>query len=446
MNLFLAQYRNHTGKDFVVAFFRNLDLIKMDAYLLVTGVGDANVTTTFFYPMPKHVWSSSFTQYSGMVNQFSVKNIKQFKFGTTNIHFPVFRIIASHPVSVTAFVDGPGLSASYLAIPSNIAGTEYRMMPVCDSSKGDLCVCVVVTLTENTFVTLQNCNHGNISVVMSVDGVDQRTDLSLPRTAKSFFLNNSFSYMSLESKNDFTGLLLHADQTVAVFCGTSRQGYTVSMEQVLPVTQFGLSFRQFHVPQLRVYRLRIISHYNCTAIKIGSNQYTQNSGEYKDLYFTIANDIISNKPIAVLQIFSESDKNPGEGLLVVPAIKQYFSTAIVPKRNEDMPKGPMLMHISINYKICYYSMLGNITFQKQGIGFTFFYPKDNNNQLVMNVKQESCGNCENGFGIYVNRISSERGGSINVAGFQFLSDEVNTTMNTFFCSYIFYRLYTPCSI
>lgn len=444
MNFFSAQYRNHTGKHFVVAFFRNLDLIKMDAYLLVTGVGDASVTTSVFYPMPKHNWSSSFTQHPGMVKQFSVKNVKQI--GTTNIPFPVFRIKASHPVSVTAFVDGPRSTASYLAIPSDIAGTEYRMMPVCDSSKRDLCVCIIVTLAENTFVTLLNDNHGNISVVMSVDGVDQTTDWSLPRTAKSFFLNNSFSYMSLESKNDFTGLLVHADQTVAVFCGTSRQGYTVSMEQVLPVTQFGLSFRHFHVPQLRVYRLRLISHYNCTVIKIGSNQYTQNSGEYKDFYFTIANDINSHKPIAVLQIFSESGKKPGEGLLVVPAIKQYFSTAVVPKRNEDMPKGPMLMHISINYKTCYYSMLGNITFQKQAIGFTFFYPKDNNNPLVMNVKQESCGNCENGFGIYVNRISSERGGSINVAGFQFLSDEVNTIRNTFSCSYILYRLYKPCSI
>lgn len=75
-------------------------------------------------------------------------------------------------------------------------------------------------------------------------------------------------------------------------------------------------------------------------------------------------------------------------------------------------------------------MLRNTTIQRLVISPTFFQPLENNNPLVMNVKQDSCGNCENGFGIYVNRKSSERGGSINVAGFQFLSDEVNTIGNT----------------
>lgn len=446
MKLFSAQNRNHTGKNFVVAFFRNLDLIKMDAYLLVTGVGDADVTTSVFYPMPKQNLSSSFTQHPGMAEEFNVNNVV--KSWTTNITYPVFSIKASHPVSVTAFVDGPGLSASYLAIPSDIAGTEYRMMPVCDSSKRDLCVCIIVNLAENTFVTLLNDNHGNVSVVMSVDKVDHRTDWSLPRTAKRFFLNNSFSYMSLESNTDFTGLLVHADQTVAVFCGTSRQGYTVSMEQVLPVTQFGLSFRHFHVPNLHEYRLRLISHYNCTVIEMGLNNYTLNSGEYEDFFINRAHVINSSKPIAVLQIFSESVELPGEGLLVVPAIKQYFSTAVIPKRKEDTPKGPLLMYISINYKTCYYTMLRNTTIQRLVISPTFFQPLENNNPLVMNVKQDLCGNCENGFGIYVNRKSSERGGSINVAGFQFLSDEVNTIGNTIFWLglYILSRLYMPCSI
>lgn len=41
------------GKNFVVVFFRNLDLIKMDVYLLVIGVGDVDVIISVFYLMLK---------------------------------------------------------------------------------------------------------------------------------------------------------------------------------------------------------------------------------------------------------------------------------------------------------------------------------------------------------------------------------------------------------
>lgn len=37
----------------MVVFFRNLDLIKMDVYLLVIGVGDVDVIISVFYLMLK---------------------------------------------------------------------------------------------------------------------------------------------------------------------------------------------------------------------------------------------------------------------------------------------------------------------------------------------------------------------------------------------------------
>lgn len=158
----------------MVVFFRNLDLIKMDVYLLVIGVGDVDVIISVFYLMLKENLFFSFIEYLGMVEEFNVKNVM--KFGIMNIIYLVFSIKVLYFVSVIVFVDGFGLLVFYFVILFDIVGIEYRMMLVCDLFKRDLCVCIIVILVENMFVILLNDNYGNVFVVMFVDKVDYRID------------------------------------------------------------------------------------------------------------------------------------------------------------------------------------------------------------------------------------------------------------------------------
>lgn len=122
-------------------------------------------------------------------------------------------------------------------------------MPVCQQRGSSSCVCTIVTSSTNTEIILKNENHGTVSVMTSefIDGTENVTYKyqSVPGKSLMLILNSSLSYVSLESDEDFTGLLALANNNISVFCGTTLGGHTLSMEQIFPVEQFNLLFYPF---------------------------------------------------------------------------------------------------------------------------------------------------------------------------------------------------------
>lgn len=169
--------------------------------------------------------TSGHTEQISLREQF--KNLNRY----TNIENPVFELTTSNPVTVTALVKGPDSISSYLVYPCTEAGREFRMVPFCNAKMNGECVCSIVTLRENTTITLENNNNGNITVFHEHHvGGETIDSLSLSNTNPFIVQNNKSRYIALQSSDDFSGLLLKTTFKVVVFCGGMIKGATTSME------------------------------------------------------------------------------------------------------------------------------------------------------------------------------------------------------------------------
>uniref|UniRef100_K1QAW0 IgGFc-binding protein N-terminal domain-containing protein n=1 Tax=Magallana gigas TaxID=29159 RepID=K1QAW0_MAGGI len=340
----LAKSSDHTGTQFVVAFFRNLELsTQQDVFLIIAAVGNENTTIDIKYNHNNEdrIYFHHLTP--GLAKQISFKK----EFGTIKMPFPVVRINSTHPVSITTFVDGSSSAGSYLAFPIEVAGVEYRMLPYCNTTDNGICVCAIVNLYRNTTVSLVNENHGNISIYTVQHTVGENTidSMSFPHSNRTFRIDEAYSHVSLESPDDFTGLLLVASHPVQVFCGGTKEKATMSMEQIPSVMYFGRSFYTFPITvnDMSPSKLRFISHYNCTKIEISNSDVNLklNAGQFQQISTreVISSQITSNKPIAIMHIFSglkPGSRNPyyQEGILFLPSVNSYVSSVVISRRKK----------------------------------------------------------------------------------------------------------------
>ncbi|XP_062581366.1 uncharacterized protein LOC134243148 [Saccostrea cucullata] len=427
-----AKSIDNTGEQFVAAFFRNLDLSRFDAFLIVTGVLDVNVTVNVIYEQERNKFAS--LQVSpGTVKQIALKEHN----GEINMLFPVLRIIASHPVSITAFFDGPSSAASYLVFPLDVAGEEYRMMPFCQNSEESICVCSIVSLKKNTMVILENENHGNISVFTPEHAVGRNTvdHLSLPHTRTPFLVKEIYSHVSLESPDDFTGLLLRANSSVVVFCGGRKQDATMSMEQIPPVDYFGKYFYTFPIAynSMAPSNLRFVAHYNCTNITTVQGHYWLDAGEIQEISTkkVVTSHISSDKPIAIMQIFSGNVPNSRypsyhEGMLLLPAIDQYVSTLIIPRRNRLNRAKKMKMFVGLITDVCYtlQTFSGDHGILKKTLSSGIIVEYDDNGVAINLTRDYDCKICKGGFGGYAFRTNVHGNeASFSTIGYNFISRE-----------------------
>lgn len=430
----LAKSVDHTGTQFIVAFFRDLDLTKLDAIIIAASVEDVNNTMEITHNGIK----MSYELKPGYAEQISFK--KEFKH--MKIPFPVFQIETTHPVSMTAFVDGPVSAASYLVFPKDIAGTEFRMIPYCNTSDSGMCVCSIVTLQKNTKVHITNDNHGNISVHTPKHAVAERTInyMSLPQSKIRFNIEEAYGLASLESFDDFTGLLLKTNYPVLVYCGGTKHAATMSMEQIPPVTYFGKVFYTFPIAYnaMSPSKLRFVSHYNCTSIETLSSKFVLNGGEYREIATNkvIASQLTSDKPIAIMQIFSGAKPNDRyhqnqEGLLYLPPVDSYVSSVIIPRRKKtDESMTILAMFVGLITRVCYsfQSFSGSIHNPRKMLSNGIITEKDDDGLLIRLSRDCDCKNCRNGhtFGGYLlrrNNIGNED--SFSSIGFTFTSEEVS---------------------
>ncbi|XP_048731333.2 uncharacterized protein LOC125648366 isoform X3 [Ostrea edulis] len=438
---FSDQTFGHTGKQFMVAFFRNLDLMKFNAYILMAAVEDANTTASVYYDHQISLRPSFLQLSPGTVKQLSLQEQYGKQYEKMNTPFPVIRIKASNPVTITAFVDGPMSTASYLVFPIDIAGREYRMMPYCSKTVDGLCICVIITLKTNTAIALENYNNGNLSVYTQAHAVGGETIdyLSLPHSRINFVTREIYSYITLESYDDFSGLLLQTNSSVVVFCGGTKQDATTSMEQLLPVEYFGQNFYSFPFDHniMSASHLRFISHYNCTTISLDSkHSWIQEAGEFLDIpnNMSVELKIFSNKPIALVQIFSgitplrKYPNNYEEDIMLLPAVEQYISSVVVPRRkkkDDDPISMPMFVGLVSVVGYTFRTRSGNMQWTTVSKGIV--READDDGKLIKVAKNCGCNDCrnENTFGAYVYRRAGNDS-SFSIAGFKFVSRKNDT--------------------
>jgi hypothetical protein len=401
----------------------------------MAAVEDDNTTASVYYDHQTFLRPSFLQLSPGTVKQLSLQEQYGKQYGKMNTLYPVLRIKTSNPVTITAFVDGPISTASYLVFPVDVAGREYRMMPYCSKKVDSLCICVIITLKTYTAVAIENSNNGNISVYTEAHAVGEETIdyLSLPHSRINFVTREIYSYITLESDDDFSGLLLQTNSSVVVFCGGTKQEATMSMEQLLPVEHFGQNFYSFpfdHSIMCASY-LRFISHYNCTTISLDSkHSWKQEAGEVVDIPNNNSVDfkIFSNKPIAVVQIFSgitplkKHPHNYEEDIMLLPAVEQYMSSAVIPrrKRNGELISMPMFVGVVSVVSYTFRTRFGNT--RRTTVSKGIVREVDDDGKLIRVTKHGDCSD-ENTFGAYVYRRAGNDS-SFSVAGFKFVSRSV----------------------
>nr|XP_011441386.3 uncharacterized protein LOC105338104 [Crassostrea gigas] len=435
-----AKSSDHTGTQFVVAFFRNLELsTRQDVFLIIAAVGNENTTIDIKYNHNNEdrIYFHHLTP--GLAKQISFKK----EFGTIKMPFPVVRINSTHPVSITTFVDG--LSAgSYLAFPIEVAGVEYRMLPYCNTTDNGICVCAIVNLYRNTTVSLVNENHGNISIYTVQHTVGENTidSMSFPHSNRTFRIDEAYSHVSLESPDDFTGLLLVASHPVQVVCGGTKEKATMSMEQIPSILYFERSFYTFPITvnDMAPSKLRFISHYNCTKIEISNSDVnlTLNAGQYQQISTSevISSQITSNKPIAIMHIFSglkPGSRNPyyQEGILFLPSVNSYVSSVVIPRRKKkDESMTAMSMYVGLITRVHYtfQHFSGNTKPPKMFLSYDILKEKDDDGQLLRLSRDCSCKSYINEFGGYLirkNVIATKD--LFSLIGYTFISIENETS-------------------
>jgi hypothetical protein len=433
---FKAKTNDHTGRHFIAAYFRNLDLVPIDrrAYLIIAGVLDVSVSLNVTYQDQTNTRLSTFQLRPGIVEHISLKE----QFGKINMPFPVFRIEASHPVSITAFVEYSTSAASYLVFPLDVAGLEYRMMPFCNKLENGICVCAIVTLQENTMITIENEKHGNISVYTADHAVGKDTldYMSLPRSKINFISKSVHSHISLESHDDFSGLLLRANSSVVVFCGGRRKGSTMSMEQIPAIPYYGKRFYTFPIANdvMPASKLRFISHYNCTSVNMFQRRFKLDAGEIKEISTKriAASQIIADKPIALMQIFFGPKPKRRllsyyESMLLLPAIDHYISTVIIPRRKAENSSRAS-MFIGLRSDVCYSfaTFSGSKRVPRKTLSTGIIPEMDSDGlsiKLTRDCGGQQCMN-EQTFGGYIfrtNTVGSET--SFSVVGYRFIDIE-----------------------
>lgn len=385
----------------------------------------------------------SLTLTSGHVEQISLREQYEKLNKYTNIENPFLELNTSNPVTVTALVKGPESISSYLVYPLEVAGQEFRMVPFCNATTNDTCVCSIITLQENTMITLQNNNNGNISVLTELHSVGGDTSdyLSLPNNSP-LSKNYRSRYIALESFDDFSGLLLKTTFDVVVFCGGTRKGATTSMEQILPVMQYGRDFNSLPIDRevMPLSKLRFVTHFNCTTVSINHKKsWLFDAGQFKDL--PIENSdiyrIASNKPIGLFQIFSginpsRSDKNKyDEGMVLVPSKEQYIPSVIIPRRKIKKDPATLPMYIGLVSQVNYTYQTYEGNKDKTTIIKDIRRESDNDGR-VLKLSMTSCKTVEgsNNMSVYIYRIT-EGDSSFSIAGLKFNSKEVKINFSIF---------------
>ncbi len=206
-------------------------------------------------------------------------------------------VVSNDPVSVQVVSYKGGSTDGYLALPTNVLGTEYRVM-----SHGS----AIVSTAFSEFVVVASQDATTVTVTPFVSA-----GVHAAGTPYTVSLNAGETYqLQGDALLDLTGTQVSADQPVALFsghsCGNvpSNVGYCdYLVEQLPPVGSWGYDFVTVpHAARTGGDVVRVLAAYDGTSVSTdGAAPVTLNAGEYLDQTLTAVAEISADQPVAVAQ-------------------------------------------------------------------------------------------------------------------------------------------------
>lgn len=207
------------------------------------------------------------------------------------------------PVTATFFYPQAFTNDTYLAIPTALLGTKYFAVGYGGGFGDEV---DVVASQDNTKVTIT-------PTCASVSG-------TLPGSTLLVTLNAGQTYQYLCSgSGDVTGTPITSDKPVGVIAGNGcialgNSACDILSEMMFPVNLlYGSDFYTAPFPGVGPDFIRVIAAGDSTTVTVDDGvspqTYHLNSGQFQELHTTRPSHYTSDKPVSVIQYFSNSESN-----------------------------------------------------------------------------------------------------------------------------------------
>ncbi len=286
-----SQSLDSKGNDFWLAFPGNLGA---DEYKLFIS---AEQNTTGTVSVPGVAFSVPFSVTVGTITTVdlpaSVSLENSNVIGNLGIH-----VVALQEVTIYALSRRQATTDAYLALPTDILGTEYIALGYKNSN--------IINGTQFALVAAQNATTVTITPTVTTDG-------RLAGVAYSILLNQGQTYQLRNTggaPNDLSGSIISSNKPIAVFgshqCANIPPGFTFCdfvVEQLPPTTAWGKNFVSVPLKtRINGDTFRFLASENNTLVSVnGSLVVTLNRGQLFETILTTASQITSTKPILVAQ-------------------------------------------------------------------------------------------------------------------------------------------------
>lgn len=319
--------KNPVGKEFWLCFQRNYKETgntssdKLYLELFITGDYDARVKIE----IPGIFW-----KFDTLVPGQTIVNVKlpvkaELRTSETNERLSV-HIVSDNPISVYALNRRYQTTDTYLGLPIEVLGYQYRAM--CFSESQGLVSQIAIVATEN---------NTRVSVVPSVN-----TDVHPAKIEFEIILNKGdvyqiFAKISPFSNCDLTGTLIKANKKIAVFSG-HQCSYVPQriiacnhlVEQMPPIPSWGRHFYLGNFHSRNRYTYRVLAHKDDTKVFENNKLIaTLKAGEYFEKIDNRNLQITASQPILVAQYshgFADGDSIGDPMMILISPTQQFLRT------------------------------------------------------------------------------------------------------------------------
>ncbi|MCX7736072.1 MAG: IgGFc-binding protein [Candidatus Kapabacteria bacterium] len=232
-------------------------------------------------------------------------------------------ITSDKPVSVYGLNRRFQTTDTYLALPTEVLGTEYRAM--CYTVSDGLMPQIAIVATEN---------NTEVEITPSANLVLHRKGVPFKVQLKKGDVYQFASLFEVNSDCDLTGTLIKSNKKIAVFSGHQCAYVTPKIiacnhlvEQMPPLPSWGRHFYLGRFDTRSNYTFRVLANENQTRVFLDAKLIrTLGSGEFWDSTLSRDIQITANKPILVAQ-YSQGFKNGdsiGDPMMLLVSPTQQF--------------------------------------------------------------------------------------------------------------------------
>jgi len=323
-NTAIATTLDNKGTDFWLAFPSNLTPDYLSFY--ITGDSATSGTVT----IPSLSFTENFTVTPGSVTTVTVSNDIQIS-SIDTVEDKGIHITSDDEIIVYGINKNSSTSDAYMGLPTDVLGTEYRVMSYRASIASFGSYFVITGTEDGTTVT----------ITPSVDVDNNARDAANSYTAGtpydiSLDKGDTYRLETVLQNDDMTGTLITSDKPISVFSGVECVNIGAGacdhiVEQLPPTDTFGKKFATMPL-ELLLNNIRILAHEDNTEVIInGSTVATLAAGDFHDVDSADALYIETSKPTIVAQ-FSQGGGAGGMGdpfMMLIPPYEQFMNSYTV---------------------------------------------------------------------------------------------------------------------